>query len=64
MTTRFKRLACLAGTVAALSLAATGANAACSFTPPLTTQTQCVTAIAIPGSALRSFDISFVNEKR
>jgi hypothetical protein len=64
MTTRCKLLACLPGAVAALSLAATSANAACMFTPPLTTQTQCVTAIAIPGSPLRSFDISFVNEKR
>jgi hypothetical protein len=64
MTTRSKLLACLPGVVAALSLAATSANAACVFTPPLTTQTQCVTAIAIPGNPLRSFDISFVNEKR
>jgi hypothetical protein len=47
-----------------MSLGATGANAACAFTPPLTTQTKCVTAIAIPGNPLRSFDISFVNEKR
>jgi hypothetical protein len=64
MTTRSKLLACLPGAVAAMSLAATSANAACVFTPPLTTQTQCVTAIAIPGNPLRSFDISFVNEKR
>jgi hypothetical protein len=64
MTTRSKLLACLPGVVAALSLAATGANAACVFTPPLTTQTQCVTAIAIPGNPLRSFDISFVNPDR
>jgi hypothetical protein len=64
MTTRSKLLACLPGVVAAVSLAATGANAACVFTPPLTTQTKCVTAIAIPGNPLRSFDISFVNEKR
>jgi len=64
MATRSKLLACLPGVVAAMSLAATGANAACVFTPPLTTQTKCVTAIAIPGNPLRSFDISFVNEKR
>ncbi|HEV2955291.1 MAG TPA: hypothetical protein VGX95_04165 [Xanthobacteraceae bacterium] len=64
MTTRSKLLACLPGAVAAMSLAATGANAQCVFTPPLTTQTKCVTAIAIPGNPLRSFDISFVNEKR
>ena len=64
MTTRCKLLACLPGVVAALSLAATSANATCVFTPPLTTQTKCVTAISIPGNPLRSFDISFVNEKR
>jgi hypothetical protein len=64
MTTRSKLLACLPGVVAAMSLAATGANAQCVFTPPLTTQTKCVTAISIPGNPLRSFDISFVNEKR
>jgi hypothetical protein len=64
MTTRCKLLACLSGVVAAMSLPATIANAACVFTPPLTTQTKCVTAIAIPGNPLRSFDISFVNEER
>src|SRR5262249_42054694 len=64
MTTRSKLLACLPGVVAALTLAATSANAACMFTPPLTTQTKCVTAIAIPGNPLRSFDISWVNPKR
>src|SRR5215475_2180727 len=66
MTTRCKLLACLTGVVAATSLAATNANAACVFTPPLpaTIQTKCVTAIQIPGNPLRSFDISFVNEKR
>jgi hypothetical protein len=64
MTTRSKLLACLSGAVAAMSLAATGANAQCVFTPPLTTQTTCVTAIAIPGNPLRSFDISFVNPDR
>jgi hypothetical protein len=64
MTTRSKLLACLPGVVAAMGLATTGANAACVFTPPLTTQTKCVTAIHIPGNPLRSFDISFVNEKR
>jgi hypothetical protein len=47
------------------SLAPTGAVAAdCTFTPPLTTQTRCVTAVAIPGNPLRSFDISFVNPDR
>jgi hypothetical protein len=64
MTTRSRLLACLSGAVAATALAATGASAQCVFTPPLTTQTQCVTAIAIPGNPLRSFDISFVNPDR
>ena len=66
MTTRSKLLACLSGIVAAVSLAATSADAitTCVFTPPLTTETKCVTAIAIPGNPLRSFDISFVNPKR
>jgi hypothetical protein len=64
MITRCKLLACLFCTAAATSLAATGASAQCVFTPPLTTQTQCVTAIAIPGNPLRSFDISFVNPDR
>jgi hypothetical protein len=50
----------------AASLAATSAMAAtpCTFNPPLTTQTKCVTAIHIPGHALRSFDISFVSPNR
>jgi hypothetical protein len=50
----------------AVSLAtATAAMAEpCTFTPPLTTQTKCVTAIHIPGNPLRSFDISFVNPDR
>jgi hypothetical protein len=67
MTTRSQLLACLFGVVAATALAATNAHASpCTFTPPLpsTIQTKCVTAILIPGNPLRSFDISFVNEKR
>jgi hypothetical protein len=49
----------------AVSLASTNAMAAdCTFTPPLTTQTKCVTAVLIPGNPLRSFDISFVNPDR
>src|SRR5712671_6325643 len=49
-----------------VSLAATNATAAtpCTFNPPLTTQTKCVTAIHIPGNPLRSFDISFVSPNR
>src|SRR5215471_10627231 len=31
---------------------------------PTTTQTKCLTAVTIPGSALRSFDISWVNPDR
>jgi hypothetical protein len=49
----------------AVSLASTNAVAAdCAFTPPLKTQTKCVTAVLIPGNPLRSFDISFVNPDR
>jgi hypothetical protein len=42
------------------------ANADCSFTPPLTTQTKCVKAMLLPASqnAIRSFDISWDNPKR
>jgi len=64
MTTRSRLLACLSSAIAAMSLAATAASAQCVFSPPLTTQTTCVTAIAIPGNPLRSFDISFVNPDR
>jgi hypothetical protein len=64
MITRCKLLASLSGAAAAMSFAATGANAACVFSPALTTQTQCVTAVAIPGNPLRSFDISWVNPGR
>jgi hypothetical protein len=67
---RLSLLKCLSGAMpavlfGAVSLAPTGAMAAdCTFTPPLTTQTKCVTAVAIPGNPLRSFDISFVNPDR
>jgi hypothetical protein len=49
-----------------MSLAPTGAMATepCTFSPPLATQTQCLTAIVIPGNGLRSFDISWVDSKR
>lgn len=63
-------LMCLSGAIpavlfGAVSLAPTGAVAAdCTFTQPLTTQTRCLTAVSIPGSPLRSFDISFVNPDR
>src|SRR5215470_2771361 len=71
MSTQSRLLGYLSCTVspalfAAVSLTTTGAMAAtpCTFNPPLTTQTKCLTAIHIPGNALRSFDISFVNPKR
>jgi len=56
-------LACLA---LGYCLAPTGAMATepCTFNPPLATQTQCMTAVVIPGHGLRSFDISFVDQKR
>jgi hypothetical protein len=40
------------------------ASADCSFTPPLTTQTKCVQAVAINGNPLLSYDISFFNTER
>ena len=51
---------------AALSLTATGAMAAPCTGPgaPTTTETKCVTGIAIPGNPIRSFDISWVNPQR
>src|SRR5882757_3528359 len=71
MSTESKLLTCLSCALSpvlfgAVSLATTGAMAAtpCTFTPPLTTQTKCVTAIHIPGNPLRSFDISFVSPNR
>jgi hypothetical protein len=52
--------------VGAASLAATSAFAAppCQFTPPLTTQTKCVTAVPVGPAPLLSYDISFVNPDR
>jgi hypothetical protein len=47
-----------------MAFAPTTASAACTFTPPLTTQTKCLAAIHIPGNSIRSFDISWVNPKR
>lgn len=56
----------LSGLVGVTCLATTGAMATepCTFDPPLATQTQCLTAVVIPGHGLRSFDISFVDQKR
>jgi hypothetical protein len=51
---------------AAISLTATGAMAGpCTgLGAPTTTDTKCVTGIAIPGNPIRSFDISWVNPQR
>ena len=53
---------------AALFLAATGAALAAapctSPGAPTTTETECLTAVQIPGNPLRSFDISWVNPDR
>jgi hypothetical protein len=50
----------------AIALASTGASAAPCTGPgaPTTTQTKCLTAVAIPGNPIRSFDISWVNPDR
>src|ERR1700719_346018 len=51
----------------AVSLAAAGGTLAAPCTgpgAPTTTQTQCLTAVQIPGNPLRSFDISWVNPDR
>jgi hypothetical protein len=52
--------------LATMSLVATDALAAPCTGPgaPTTTETQCLTAVQIPGNALRSFDISWVNPDR
>jgi hypothetical protein len=51
---------------AAVSLAASRAALAVCEGPgaPTTTQTQCLTAVQIPGNPLRSYDISWVNPDR
>ena len=71
MSTKFKFVTYLSCAISpvlfgAVSLATTSAMAdtPCTFTPPLTTQTKCFKVVHIPGSALRSFDISFVNPQR
>jgi hypothetical protein len=51
----------------ALSLAAAGGTLAAPCTgpgAPTTTETECLTAVQIPGNPLRSFDISWVNPDR
>src|SRR5581483_8029712 len=60
------RPAVLAVSAASLAIAS-GAFAAAPCTgpgAPSNTQTKCLTAVQIPGNALRSFDISFTNPKR
>jgi hypothetical protein len=49
---------CFAATGAALASPCTGPGA------PTTTQTECLTAVQIPGNPLRSFDISWVDPDR
>jgi hypothetical protein len=69
---RYRKLASyFSGTVATALLGAASlmqsspAMAACTGAgAPTTTQTKCLTAIAIPGNALRSFDISWVDPIR
>jgi hypothetical protein len=67
MLKRRKSLACLSGSVAVLgaaSLTASPASAACQGPgAPASGHTRCVTAIAIPGNPLQSFDISWVDPK-
>jgi hypothetical protein len=64
MTRRFARIVvfgaivAVTGSGAALAGPCTGAGA------PTTTDTQCLTAVQIPGKALRSFDISWVDPDR
>ena len=71
MSKHGKSFACLSGSIAvavisAASLTASPAAAAACQGPgaPTTTQTKCLTAITITGSALRSFDISWTNPER
>src|SRR5580692_7094323 len=62
------RLALKAGVFVAVVLATTTASAdpgPCTGPgAPTTTETKCLTAIAIPGNPIRSFDISWVNPHR
>jgi hypothetical protein len=73
LMTRYRKLvAYFSGTVAtallgAASLVPSSPAAAAPCTgpgAPTTTQTRCLTAVAIPGHQLRSFDISWVNPDR
>lgn len=68
MERRALRTAAVVGPLifAAASLAGAGAASAACTGPgaPTDTQTKCLTAVQIPGAALRSFDISWVNPDR
>jgi hypothetical protein len=54
----------LLGTVSLMSSPAAAAPCGGPAGTPAPTQTKCLTAVAIPGNPLRSFDISFVNPNR
>jgi hypothetical protein len=54
----------LLGAVSLMSSSAAAAPCQGPAGTPAPTQTQCLTAVAIPGNPLRSFDISFVNPNR
>ena len=60
------RLSSASALLGAVSLAASGAAFAACTGPgaPTDTQTKCLTAVQIPGSPLRSYDISWVNPHR
>src|SRR6266702_7030710 len=72
MLARFSSRTRLAATLAASALlgaallATSGAALAACTGPgaPATTETKCLTAVQIPGAALRSYDISWVNPHR
>ena len=67
MSISAKSRAYIYGSVAfgAISLATTGAFAACTGPgAPTNTQTRCLTAIDLQGLPLKSYDISFVNPQR
>jgi hypothetical protein len=69
MSKHGKSFACLSGSIVvaaigAVSLTASPAGAACQGPgAPASGHTKCVTAIAIPGNPLQSFDISWVDPK-
>jgi hypothetical protein len=66
MTRGGKLVSFFSGTVATALLGAAAAAAAPCQGPgaPTTTQTRCVTAVAIPGNPIRTFDISWVDPLR